>query len=373
MLPDSIHGPFGKYRTPESQAKANKYANLHSHTPLDVAVELAHSGGRYGYPFLRENYEAEVFEGEVRHEGRFSRWLADNGFYDEVSSDADIENPGIVVPVKARQSEHQPNTSLTAYDSAYHCDLREIGILLSKSEDLRQSVAGYLRSEEGQKLVAALAEAGYSSAEIEALAVGLAPEEVLFSVVSREEGAVLQRHRDFYRKARNEAAAYAEEVSGSLDQQLGEQLYIRQALAEEITHLARRTKVTSSIAALLEEAATKEFVRAFYEDNAKGLTGEKARDYQLLEAMKAVDLSTTLERYTELYSMASRAGYSAEEIDAIVEGAVAEAKSKGLKGKAAAAYALASARATVQTKDAEEAEENPEDPKEDPDDESSEE
>ncbi|MFH1641934.1 MAG: hypothetical protein ABIC04_03460 [Nanoarchaeota archaeon] len=358
LQPYSETGPFGPYQTMAGPAEAKRFTSQNNHKPIDITTELAYSKGQFGYPFLREHYQAEItyqvvndmLVGVIRNTGTFAKWLANKGFYSEVSDNIKITNKGLMIG-KGKASAHQPFVDLTAYFSDYNCRLNESGKMISKVEDLRQFLGNYLTSKEGQDLMQKLISGGHKPPALEALAEGFVDDGTLMAVGKEGDGFALFRNSKFYEKIASTPEYFGQLVNEylGLNPHLAEDLAMRSTLAEEITHAFRGIKDRSLVGKILEELATKEFVAEFYKKRKEGAGKDEQRRLinSYLEQIMQEDISTTPVKYARLYSKASKKGYSRSDVNSLVSAYLAEAVSKGYSGKAAVDYAVSKAKSDV--------------------------
>lgn len=324
------NGPFGKYGNYENHCRANDFSSLTTWTPAERLNSIAETmifaeltGINLGSQYLKDSHIAAMVG-----------WMAGSGFYSNVSDNIHICNPGILIPTDGKRSEQQPYVDLTVYDSVFSCRINDAGKMLSRHENLRQDLANYLRSDEGQALLNELKKAGYKDVSLEALAVGFIPKHALMMVAQDENGSVLYRNPEFHKY---------------LESRLEENA----VFAEEITHAARRTNIATIIDLILEEKATKEFVKKFYQGKAEGAgkDQEKAKKYRYLEELMEEDLATLgryWRAYLEIGENAEKAGCSRSHVKALVAKYLEEGRDIYETEEEALEYALEKAEEEVE-------------------------
>ncbi len=171
----------------------------------------------------------------------------------------------------------------------------DVGKELHRIENLRQSLARYYRSKDGQEFVAHLKSLGLSLEEIGYLASGLLPEETIYGITRTNDGKViLKAGRDPYDKISKEARFWGVDVEDLRNLKLN----------EEQGHNARRSydKVRSLSGLIREEIATKTMERDYYLSQAKGAEGNPklVREYLKRAQIVQHDIDTTVERYSDI-------------------------------------------------------------------------
>lgn len=331
-------GIAGEYGTLENLWKVNYEVGFVNHTLLEKRIADAFTSNpaidpktRRCYPDLEEHVDAHVEmtpKGKLKIvvDGAYERWVGPGeGFYNKISKGQKKREPRLTVPVDGKPSEVDWKGYITALEEAlsYEGSLNEYGKAASKVASLRQKLADYLRSEEGQSI-------SNGKARLIALALGCEDENTLMQVLNTEEGSILTISNGYPKKVRRSAAEY----------KLKEETMDRKVVDEELEHMQGKKVITDDIGTLVEEFRAKNANLKRYEKLAsQEKDPEKRREYARLVAAQKDDINTTFARYSGLYESAAKAGYSARYVDGLISEGYRAARAKGLKGKEAEDYA----------------------------------
>ncbi len=241
----------GEIRTFPSNACKN---NAHSGTviaqdTLEKRIALAQ---------LPEKYHPSDFDNGpyLRDETwlQFVRWRMATEEPNVIEYHPAGESVGIMIPTKAVHNPYSRKSTKIPH-SIIILNPRDVGKYISLSENLKQHLADYLRSDEGILLAQELSRLGYSAEDIDYIAVGFVPEQAIYGVGKLPDGSlVVYANKDAYKLIKADA-----EDSGLTPEEL-----IEVIVAEEITHIFRKSRPTIG-----EETATKQFLKTFYERLAK--------------------------------------------------------------------------------------------------------
>jgi len=290
----------GYFGTPSNQWAANRAQRLCNHTVLDVAIEQAVSGGKYGEGFLRENFEAEALldaktgKTEVHAAGNFSKWkdACETAYvYDGVSK-RQKHGRGISKPTSGKRSPVGWRARLTLEQSDYDCDPVDYGRMESKNHNAKMSFANYLRSEAGQRRLNKLVDQGYDLPTAKAVIVEEMGAHEKMGVGKDDDGNwVIAKDVDYDKKVELETAVTGEDGEAMRDDDHG----------EETTHMFRSADY-EGIFRIIEESGAKREMLADYEEgrDGAGKDQESAKRYKQLAAIKESDLGS-LVRYVQDY------------------------------------------------------------------------